>query len=1096
MSREHLIEQNFDFHLYVGDWLYDLLSSNSDAQIDNKWHGHWNQAQNAQGKFFPQSLKTILTNLKISFPAAPLNDRQYELRGFSSLRRKELYDGRLDNLLGGKTSLLGKLLAIAHGRAVGGDKGFTLETNINQQERNFIHLSSAFGYESENISKRNINLEKDCFLLNLQTLLKRLKGTEPKDWAFWKSFYEEFHLTLKKHISPYIADTRYPVNDVDLYSFHHSTASFYKAGIAKILLEQPKDLKYEEIEKFEWKLLSVRYNGLEYLMQARGLNDILGKQQALETTLNAVKELLGIEYPIANEIYRDENGAVFLFPKLDSSIEEEVRKEIFKKIENVFKKELQRELKPEIHLSESSRQALKLGEVISKFTPQFNQFYPDLNPGHSNITMDGKSIQVDLCQSCHQRFIGYALTGIELKKAVERKICGVCYGRREARARNWWDQEKDKTIWMDEVADEHGQVALIAGRFDLSHWLNGWWLNSMIGKTFREVIEKRPSLMTYYKNEVRREITGWINRTFQSRATQQLQQEISNTINTLGNVINSLTVQNIIETHNIINAEVESLREKFASSGILISYTKRSLTLFEFLRSKITASFPDSIAPYLNFNPGSAFSSLDEFDKFLQVERDSWNIFQSTDEHRFFFVNVKPASFARLARIWQQTREFNQNIPSLLESCLSSITRQRLRIKAIDISPDAGKQKTFKTTHVYEFKRGDVSFSLYCTKGSENGNLDLEFVSASNWDYLQQQFGFNWQKELTKGTVLRETTEKKFNLQIEIESVSRDVKPYYPYVTILAEPQLFMLLVPASHAVDIVSMIKKRYNEQFSKVQNRLPLNMSVVFAKRKQPLYTILEAGRKMLDGFDNKSICWQVQDVSYDDALKKTMLHFRAKRHEKETDAYDLNWEVSTRLGDPSKTDYYYPYFYTDYSEEKQIGNRTDIFKAPLPKQDGKEPEWRYVCHASQLKKSDQVHVTPSFFDFEFLEVPGRRFDLYYDENKRWLRKTRPFLSDDLGKLEKAWRLVANGDLTNAQFRGLLEVIESRRQSWLQQETADDDFKQFVKHTIHAQAKNWYQGLTDEEQALILDFAQNGRLLDVFELYIKILKRRLKED
>lgn len=1092
MSTEHLIDQNFNLHLYFGDWLFDLLNANSGLQNNKNWQGHWNQAQSAQGKFYPQSLKTILANLQVSFSTPPLNDRRYELREFSSLRKRELYDGRLDNLLGGKTSLLGKLLSEAHGRAVGGDKGFTLETNVNQQERNFIHLSSAFGYEKENISQRNINIEKDCFLHNLQILLKRLTDTESKDLAFWTTFRLEFHQTLKKHLSAYIADTRYPINDVDLYSFHHSTASFFKAGIAKILLEQPTELKYEDIENFEWKLLSVRYSGLDYLMQARGVSDILGKQQALRTTLNVVKELLEIEYPIANEVYRDENGSVFLLPSLAKD-----EQDILNVVKDIFREKLHRDLKPDFYLSPSSRQALILGEVISNHTPKFNQFYPDLDPGQSD--------HVDLCQSCNLRFIGsdnslpdsQKLSDIEKDKALSRKLCGVCYRRREKRAKNWWEQENDKTIWMDEVADDHGQLALIAGKFDLKNWLNGWWLNSFLGKSFREVIEKRPSLLTDYKNELKKDITNWINRIFQPHATQQLRQEISNTINSIGNVIHSLTVDNIKEVYDNINEKVETLRETFILSGISITDIEQCSSLFGFLKDKISSPFPNSVAPYLNFDPAIAFSNLNDLDIYIKNERDAWGIYQANNDNRFFFVNAKTASFARLSRIWQQTREFNQNIPSLLETCLSVIKQHRLIIKAKDKSQVKSKEISFKTTHVYEFKRGIVSFSFYCIKGSESGNRNLEFVSATNWDYLQREFQFHWQKELTRGTVLKETTEKRLNLQIEIESVKRDNKPYYPYVTILAEPQLFLLLVPAAQAVNIVSIVKRQYDEQFSKVRNRLPLNMAVVFAKRKQPLYTILEAGRKMLDGFDNKPLSWEVQDnVFFKNGSKEADLHLQAKRHENETITSKLNWQVSTRLGDPAKTDFYYPYFFTDYSEEKQVGNRTDIFKAPLSKEDVTNPKWRYACHVSQLKKGDRVYITPSFFDFEFLEVPGRRFDLYYDKNIRALRKTKPFLLDDLCKLEKAWKLVANGGLTNAQFRGLLEVIESKRESWLREIYPDEAFKKFVEHTIHTQAKQWYQNLKDEEKPLIREFAQNGRLLDVFELYMKILKRRLKED
>ncbi len=794
MSEEHLKQGKFQLHLYFGDFLYDLIQT----QTGNINGLDTNNINNAQGKFYSQPLKTLLTNLKISFPTAPLNDREYELREFSYLRIKQLYENKiLDNLLGGKTSLLGKLLSEAHGRAVGGDKGFTLETNTNQQDKNAIHLSTAFGYEVENISSRNISSDQKKFLDELQKILQEIndfignnKQREVNTAVNkWKELYTRFQHILKKHISPYIADTRHPIDDIDLYSFHHSTASFFKAGIAKILLENPGTLTYADIEKFEWKLLSVRYNGLDYLLAARGINDILGKQSALETALNKIKQLLEVEYPIANEIYRDENGSVFLFPTLERNIEKEILKEVVEKIENIFKEELQRDLKPHINFSESSRQALKLGPVISEFTPEFNQFYPDISPGHSKITINGKAIQVDLCQSCHLRFIGTGLSGIILEKAVARKICGVCYERRDNRAKNWWENEKNETIWIDEVADEHGQIALIAGKFNLNNWLNGFFLNSFLNKTYREIFEKKPSLFTSFKNKLKREIQSNINRTFQRQANNSLRQEISNTIQQINDVIDSCTQVNINNIYQKIKQEIENLKNRFLSSGVNISYNDVAFNIFKFFKNSITKSFPDSLSPFLSFNPNNAFTNLNEFDDFLKNDRDVWGIFQNNDEHRLLFLNAKPASFARIDRIWHQTREFNLKIPLHIETCMDSIKRNRLYIKAIDESSVPAYQKSFKSTHVYEFKEGNVSFSLYCVKGSEDGNRELEFVSATNWQYLKKQFHFKWQKKLTKGTLLKETQEK---LSARIESIEMADQSYYPYVTILAQPQLFM----------------------------------------------------------------------------------------------------------------------------------------------------------------------------------------------------------------------------------------------------------------------------------------------------------------
>jgi len=338
--------------------------------------------------------------------------------------------------------------------------------------------------------------------------------------------------------------------------------------------------------------------------------------------------------------------------------------------------------------------------------------------------------------------------------------------------------------------------------------------------------------------------------------------------------------------------------------------------------------------------------------------------------------------------------------------------------------------------------------------------------------------------------------------KIKIESVKKAQNRYYPIIELFTDPQMFMMLVPADWAMEVVSMIKKQYDTQFSKVKNRLPLNLGVVFAKRRQPLYTIIETGKKMMAGLKSDPVIWHVQEnANFDKEKKSVTVKFDSPRREKnDLFSFQQEWEVKVDLAKPGAIDYYYPYFYTNYEEgDEKIKNRTNVFLAPLPKQDDQpEYEWKYACHVSELKKGDEVYVTPSFFDFEFLEVPGRRFDIYYENNQRTGVPSKPFLLDELDQINSVWEAVANGNLTNAQFRGILEVIEKRREEWLEggaDEQNKDAFDDFVKYTLYTQVEKWMKSLDDEKRNLVIHFAKNGRLLDVYELYMKILKHKLED-
>ena len=1050
MSKEHLIELKTELHLYFGDWLYDLLNGNPSLQADRNWQSHWNKAKEAHGKFYPDSFKSLLQTTTIKFDQSPLNDREYHLREFSTLRKRDLYQNdKLTNLVGA-TSILGRLLAEAHGMAAGGDKGFVLQTEVNQQNPHLMHLSSPFGYELENLSKRQIEIEKDCLLLNLRTILVQiidhLKIKNAGDVNFWIEIRKKFLDTLKDSISIYIADTRYPVNDVDLFGFHHATASFFKAGIAKLLIEG-KSVQYEDIGKMKWRLLSIRYNGLDYIMRARGVSDMLAKKQALENTLNEIKNYLEVELLIANEVYRDENGVVYLFPDLDGDKLQDIRNDIVEKVYSFFRSKttekisrLDGDINPAIDISAPSRQALMIGQIIKDKTPAFNQCFENLKPGKSKITIDGEKVTVDLCQSCNLRFIASGLKKDEQKrKAYARKLCGVCYHRRDRRAAQWWKEERDTTIWMDEVADEYGQLALIVGKFELEHWLDGFYLNSMLLNTIKVLKEKSSDITDYW---------------------------------------------------DIVNKFQELIDKKGKALGEIKGKHK---PLFNLIKAN--------------------FSNLPITDRYLKenkkvrdlindiVKNDPYEIFDQKKDGRSLFIisNAQKPSFARLARIWQYTKKFNDSIPEMMQTCFHSRRQQRYFIEATDESKDSGLDKTFKSTHIYEFKAGNTSFSLYCVKGSENGNKKLEFVSAVNWDYYKQAFNFDPEQKLTKRTELF-ATEGNRQLKIKISSRKTANDWYYPLINILTEPQMFMLLVPASRAIEVVDMIKKEYEAQFSKVKNRLPLNLGIVFAKRRQPLYTILEAGRKMMNGMKSAPVVWQVRDDAclHEKEKSVTVQFEHAPRNEQDDFAQTLKWQVKADLAKQGAIDYYYPYFYTTYKDTKDVQDRSNVFLAPLPEQneDGKQSyDWAYACHVSELKDNDRVYITPSFFDFEFLEVPGRRFDIYYEQNRRILRQSRPFLLDELEQIERVWQTVSNGKLTSAQLRGILDVIERRREEWLQDKLPDAHFKEFVRHTLYAGAKEWLESLNESDRKLIIDYAQNGRLLDVHELYMKILKHKLED-
>ncbi|AZR72031.1 hypothetical protein BBF96_00580 [Anoxybacter fermentans] len=61
----------------------------------------------------------------------------------------------------------------------------------------------------------------------------------------------------------------------------------------------------------------------------------------------------------------------------------------------------------------------------------------------------------------------------------------------------------------------------------------------------------------------------------------------------------------------------------------------------------------------------------------------------------------------------------------------------------------------------------------------------------------------------------------------------------------------FMILVPGREAIAILEKLYDIFKERFGRVQGRLSLNVGIVYARHKYPLYLILDAGKRMLKEF-----------------------------------------------------------------------------------------------------------------------------------------------------------------------------------------------------------------------------------------------------
>ncbi len=366
-------------------------------------------------------------------------------------------------------------------------------------------IATAFGHEPDSLRIKTDELKqvRHNYANNLALVLQRV-GTEraklpaghtlpPEFWQEilydgWPTadgWVEGLRKLTEVAFRRALGETRRAANDVTLWDHSFSVASLYKAALAKILLEQTRNPSYTfpEVNSIQWRLLRVGYDGLGYLEQAYHVTDLLGRKAVLEDALNDVKRAIEVISPLGNEIYRDENGSAFLVPALDGDNEGLVIVTLVKDtIQQAFRKRLRGEviLQP-IPLSKPSRQATELGGLLAQRTPLWAE------PGLIRQSWRQR-VGAEVCSICGVRPQGYVEADLpnfarDPDKAQKRQLCGVCLARRGRRSQDW-ARNKDgllsRTIWIDEVADEHGRVALVVGRFGLENWLDGSYIRSLL----------------------------------------------------------------------------------------------------------------------------------------------------------------------------------------------------------------------------------------------------------------------------------------------------------------------------------------------------------------------------------------------------------------------------------------------------------------------------------------------------------------------------------------------------------------------------------------------------------------------------------------
>ncbi len=313
-------------------------------------------------------------------------------------------------------------------------------------------ISSVFGYDY-NIA------------INLTNRLKVLINNNLLDYKDIEAIRELF--------SEALGDTRRPANEITLEDWSFIVATLFKSAVAGALLETENGREPVSADKLRWRFLSVRISGEQALGNSTSISDLLARKNWINEGLSRVKKLLEEEYPLGNEVYRDENGSIFVVPDIEDILEyvlDDTTETLEKRIR--VKLDFRGEITPEIAISEPWWGQKPI--LPSGISPEAWQEGDKIPPIGTIISKQPFSPadpeEISTYWSQNQRNQICRISWLRPEEDKTRHVSKFWANEIKGRAETWL-KEKNTTIWIDEIADSNSKIALVSAKLAISNWI-------------------------------------------------------------------------------------------------------------------------------------------------------------------------------------------------------------------------------------------------------------------------------------------------------------------------------------------------------------------------------------------------------------------------------------------------------------------------------------------------------------------------------------------------------------------------------------------------------------------------------------------------
>lgn len=874
-----------------------------------------------------------------------------------------------------------------------------------RQKLDCLWIANAFGTYKEKVTEDRFDKQRLCFFKRLWDKIDSI-NKKPEHFLYedWKEIREFVFLEIKNWYSHHLSDSRYPANDVTLWEQAYMTSSLFKATSAAIILEPGKYKKYlDKPRTIKWSILGIQYDKLGLAEKALKTHYIGWYREASQKADERIKEIIETEYALGNEVYRDETGIYFVVPEnigaqsIDSSSKSgsnhlldlnDDLNEIKKKIVEVFQDIFQNEIYPAILVTKPTRGIMNLTYLLEKSKENFlKPIYPEkfAEMCVSAQAVQGKKVKYQgLCQVCSLKLGQKSDKGLIL--------CRDCEAREGKKFKEWVEASNGETIWLGELQDSNGRIALLTIKFELAEWLNGNLLNTTLNT--REEYNKNLDLLKRTLITIR-DIRRIVGNKFELYKKQyehfkkdegkliSFIEEIDNILKKNPDVTNSLEKQFETDFKNkrykdqpikhILNNKFSKYLKTLdlnifnqlsqEAYGYFLSKSRKELTIDDFLNENfleylINTEWQNMVEKRLGDT-----NKIDFKTRIITWNRLSDEDLDFLAEILLQFLLRKNPSPARLRRIWETTEEFFKELKRDLKEIMEIENWRCQRLVWRGITKDQCREYTYNGLDF----RTDEDGNIYLISSIEQA---IPIIKRNNMVNIVKKIKENNTEWIKDFTLKRNDTGE--DSKIKLGSKNAEYESYLPYLSILdPTPISWQFILPAKYVPNVIEAVQERYRKNFKYVMGKLPLHIGAVFQDYKRPLYMGLKALRKIRRDINNWSEIEAITDIN---SFQKVQgeCHECFRKGERIQSYYSL-YPLNEGLGE-------YPFFIDPEKNKMQL----------------------VTVDADDYKdKNISFRIYPNTFDFEFLDANIRRNDIFYrtgkvvdcldDKGKRYIKEKR---------------------------------------------------------------------------------------------------------